>query len=78
MGITVDSELAKLMLTKPYDNKVTYLFKTYQNNSLDTKTLSEITHNYSVDLATLYFLQRAYQVEKNKKVQDDYIKFFQQ
>jgi hypothetical protein len=68
----VDNELAGLMLTNPQDNKVKNLFAAYQGRQLDTKTLSDITKNYSIDVATLYFLQKSYMDIHNKQAQDLY------
>ncbi len=78
LATTVDDTLARLMLTNPKDNKVLNLFSTYQVKPLDTETLSELTKRYSADVATFYFVQKAYQKDKNKEAQDLYTEFFQQ
>lgn len=69
---TVDHELAKLMLTMPDDQRVQSLFSAYKDRPLDTRTLSEITKAYSIDVATFYFIQRIYQKNNNKQAQDLY------
>jgi len=74
---TVDNNLAKLMLTNPQDNEVVNLFSAYQNKPLNTKTLSELTANYSADVATFYFLQKEYQDTENKQAQDLYASYFE-
>ena len=76
METRVDHELAGLMLSFPNDMRVQHLFQTYQDNVLNTETLAELTNAYSLDVATLYFLQRAYRTAQNKKAQDDYIHYF--
>jgi len=69
---SVDSELAKLMLTHPNDSAVIQLFETYKNYPLTTQTLANIYFEYSVDVASLYFVQRIYQQPENKKIQNIY------
>lgn len=69
---TVDAELAKQMLCCPHDSMVMDLFNKYKNKPLNTSTLSEISHTYSMDIASLYFVQSLYNLPKNKKAQDLY------
>lgn len=69
---TVDNELAKQMLTDSSSMLVTKLFSDYQDKPLNTNTLAEIAANNSMDVATLYFMQRAYQDTQNKQAQDLY------
>lgn len=71
---TVDNGLARQMLTNPSSDVVTKLFADYQDKPLNTATLADIAANNSMDVATLYFLQRAYQDEQNKQAQDQYLK----
>lgn len=71
---TVDNGLAKQMLTNPTSDLVTKLFADYQDKPLNTTTLADIAANNSMDVATLYFLQRAYQDKQNKQAQDQYLK----
>jgi hypothetical protein len=78
LNTTVDDSLAKLMLTHPQDEKVLNLFRLFQDKPLDTKTLSEIKANYSTDVATLFFVQRAYQNKENQLAQDLYSTYFEQ
>ena len=66
ISITVDIGLAGLMLTNPQDNKVQNLFTAYNEKPLDTRTLSDIASNYSIDVATFYFCQKEYQKEQVK------------
>ncbi len=70
---TVDNELAKLMLTEPQSEEVAALFSAYKDRPLNTNTLSEIAAVHSMDVATLYFLQRAYAGEQNAHAQDSYL-----
>jgi hypothetical protein len=72
---SVDNELAKLMLTNPNDEKVLSLFSTYQSKPLDTRTLSDISTNYSADISTFYFIQKLYQNAGNKQAQDLYLSY---
>ena len=75
---TVDNGLAKQMLTDPQSDAVTKLFSDYQDKPLNTTTLSEIAASNSMDVATLYFMQRAYQDEQNKQAQDLYLTYLDQ
>ena len=72
---TVDNRLAKQMLTDPKSVDVTNLFAAFQDKPLTTNTLSEIAANYSMDVATLYFLLRAYQDEQNNQAQNLYLNY---
>jgi len=67
---TVDSKLAGLILTEQSDYRVKQLFDKYEGKPLNNLTLGEIAKNYSVDVATFYFLQCQYQHIKNKEAQD--------
>jgi hypothetical protein len=68
----VDAELAKQMLCCPNDSMVIGLFDKYKDKPLNTPTLSEISRTYSMDVASLYFVQRLYNLPQNKKAQDLY------
>ncbi|MES2780756.1 MAG: hypothetical protein V4651_12755 [Bacteroidota bacterium] len=74
----VDNGLAKQMLTDPKSDLVTKLFSAYADKPLNTATLSEIAINNSMDVATLYFMQRAYQDKQNKQAQDLYLTYLDQ
>ena len=69
----VDSELAKTMLTNPNDSSVVQLFSDYGTRVVNTETLSEIAQKYSVDVATLFFVQKIYEQEKNRQIQNYYL-----
>lgn len=56
----VDSKLAKLILENEHHLEVQLFFKKYQNKTLNTKTLTEISKHYSADVSALYFLHRIY------------------
>jgi adenylate kinase family enzyme len=75
---TVDNQLAKEMLSEDNDENVTKLFSTYANKPLNTTTLSEISKKYSMDVSTLYFLEKSYENPKNKEAQDLYLNYFDQ
>ncbi len=75
---TVDHSLAKLMLDSPQDENVLNFFAQYKDKPLDTKTLADITKTYSVDVATVYFLQKSYQNSENKAAQDLYSAYFEE
>lgn len=75
---SVDNGLAKLMLTNPSSDVVAKLFADYQDKPLSTNTLAEIAANNSMDVATLYFMQRAYQDKQNKQAQDLYLTYLDQ
>jgi ethanolamine utilization protein EutP (predicted NTPase) len=70
---SVDDSLARLMLTNPKDIRVLNLFSKYQEKSLDTKTLADISTLYSADVATIYFLQQLYQNPSNQSAQDLFV-----
>jgi hypothetical protein len=63
------------MITDPQDTSVINLFRSYQDKPLDTKTLSDLTANYSADVATFYFLQEVYRDTNNKQAQDYYTSY---
>ena len=69
----VDHEFAKTMLTNPADSSVMRLFANYESRILNTETLSEITGHFSFDVATLFFLEKLYEQEENRKIQDFYL-----
>lgn len=73
----VDDSLAELMLSNPQAQKVLNVFSSFKNKPLTTETLSEIKEKYSTDVATFYFVQRAYQNESNKIAQDLYATYFE-
>lgn len=70
---TVDHVLAGEMLSYPQSTPVIALFNTYAERPLNTGTLAAIAMEHSMDVATLYFLQRAYGMERNKLAQDLYL-----
>lgn len=74
----VDAELAKQMLCCPNDSMVIGLFDKYKDKPLNTPTLSEISRTYSMDVASLYFVQRLYNLPQNKKAQDLYSFYIEQ
>lgn len=78
LQITVDNGLAKQMLTDPSSEVVTKLFADYKDKPLNTSTLAEIAAIHSMDVATLYFLQRAYQDNQNKQAQNLYLTYLDQ
>jgi len=63
------------MLIEPKNDLVTKLFSAYAGKPLNTNTLAEIGSNNSMDVATLYFMQRAYQNKQNKQAQDLYLTY---
>jgi hypothetical protein len=75
---TVDNGLAKQMLTNPTGTMVTKLFSDYKDKPLNTNTLAEIAANNSMDVATLYFLLRAYHDKQNKQAQNLYLTYLDQ
>ena len=60
------------MLTDSSSILVEKLFSEYENKPFNTNTLAEIASSYSMDVATLYFIQRSYQNAKNRQAQDVY------
>lgn len=72
IAVQVDHALAAQMLTEPDAATVADLFSTYADSALDTRTLAAIAAKYSMDVATLYFVQRAYEQAHNKRAQDRY------
>ena len=69
----VDHELAKKMLSNPNDSSVVQFFSDYNAYVLNTETLSEITQKYSMDVATLFFVEKIFEQEKNRQLQDYYL-----
>jgi hypothetical protein len=69
----VDHELAKTMLTNPADSNVIQLFLDYYAHELNTETLSEITQKFSFDVATIFFIEKLYEQEENRRLQDFYL-----
>jgi len=69
----VDHELAKKMLTNPTDSSVMRLLSDYSDRLLNTETLTEITQKYSLHVATLFFVKKKYEQEKNRSLQDYYL-----
>lgn len=78
LEVTVDHELAKLMLTVPSSAAVSDFYSANNNKPLNTSTLAGIASDYSMDVATLYFLQRAYMNKFNRQAQDLYHHFLDQ
>jgi len=71
--LPVDHELAVKMITNRQDSDVVNLFSRYQNVALDNELLKNITNQYSLDVATLFLIERLYGQEKNKRLQDFYL-----
>lgn len=72
---TLDDPLAVHLLTHADHKEVIDLFSKYSAMPLDTTTLIEIAQNYSMDVATLYFLQRAYYLPQNNLAQKQYLAY---
>ena len=79
ISTTVDSELSKYYLehylrndrTNPaYDQEINRAFTIWNQRSLDSDSLRELTQEFSPDFATLYFVSRVYQDPRNRKAQD--------
>ena len=71
---TVDHQLAKDIIENPYNQVVKDFFEKYREYELNTYTLSEISHEYSNDVATFYFLNELYRDSINSFCQDLYQK----
>lgn len=69
---TVDHQFAKTLIEKPNDKSVHSFFNKYDAYELNTETLSQISKEYSNDVATFYFAQRLYNNSNNKFCQDLY------
>ena len=69
----VDHILAKEMLANRGDISVVQFFSDYENHALNTETLSDITQKYSMDVASLFFVEKIYGQEKNRRLQDYYL-----
>ena len=69
----VDHHLAKEMLANPNDSSVVQFFSDYGNHALNTETLSDITQKYSMDVASLFFVEKIYGQGKNRRLQDYYL-----
>jgi hypothetical protein len=69
----VDHELAATMITNRQDSSVIKLFETYNNIQLDNEILENITKEYSLDVATLFLIEKLYNQEKNRQIQDYYL-----
>ena len=69
----VDHELAVKMLTNRQDSNVVNLFSNYQKEELNDELLKSITNQYSVDVSTLFLIEKLYGQEKNRQLQDFYL-----
>jgi hypothetical protein len=69
----VDHKLATTMLTNRQDSSVIELLANYKNAELDDKLLEDITKKYSLDVATLFLVERLYEQGRNKQLQDFYL-----
>lgn len=74
---TVDSILAKQILSERENQNVIHFFSEYADKPLNTEILSEISIKYSMDVSTLYFLERMYSNSRNKAAQDMYLNCFE-
>ncbi len=72
MEVEVDHPLAYQMLVTPGSASVKALFDLHAERPLDTETLADIAEAHSMDVATLYFAQRAYSDPINRQAQDRY------
>ncbi len=68
----VDHSFAATMLTNRQDISVTTLFAHYQDQKLCNELLTDITKNYSLDVASLFLYERLYEQNNNKQLQDFY------
>lgn len=68
----VNHPLAVTMLTNKSDSSVMNLFDFYGSMALSNTLLEEITKKYSIDVSTLFLVEKLYELPANKKVQDDY------
>jgi len=69
----VDHKLAVNMLTNRQDSSVVNLFSSFQNAELDDELLGSITNQYSLDVSTLFLIEKLYEQEKNRQLQDFYL-----
>jgi hypothetical protein len=69
---SVDSQLAAEMLNNNKDSIVAQFFSNYQDTEIDSDILENITEKYSLDVATLFLLQKLYEQPENKHAQDAY------
>ncbi|GHT01285.1 hypothetical protein AGMMS49525_01580 [Bacteroidia bacterium] len=69
----VDNEFAATMLTNREDSSVVNLFASHQNDELTDELLKNITKEYSLNVATLFLVERLYQQERNRRLQDFYL-----
>lgn len=71
---TVDHQLAKNIIENPNAHVVEDFFRKYREYELNTYTLSKISHEYSNDVATFYFLTELYRDSINRFCQALYQK----
>ncbi|MDR0864655.1 MAG: hypothetical protein LBO74_06950 [Candidatus Symbiothrix sp.] len=71
----VDNDFAATMITNRKDSNVVKLFATYRNTELNDDLLKEITKNYSLNVATLFMVERLYEQERNRQLQDFYLSY---
>jgi hypothetical protein len=69
----VDNKLAATMLINPQDSNVIKLFESYRDVKLDNELLGKITKEYSLDVSTLFFLEKLYEQTNNRQLQDYYL-----
>ncbi|GHT28420.1 hypothetical protein FACS189432_06340 [Bacteroidia bacterium] len=69
----VDHELAAAMLADRQDSSVVNLFASYRDVELNNELLKDITKNYSLHVASLFLVERLYEQERNRRLQDYYL-----
>lgn len=78
VAVTLDHPLAVLLLTQPAHSDVKDLFSRFSARPLETSTLRDIARHYSMDVATLYFVHRAYDEPENNSAQKRYFRYLEE
>ncbi|MDR1342502.1 MAG: hypothetical protein LBK18_04495 [Prevotellaceae bacterium] len=73
VAAAVDHKLAAAMITNRQDSSVVKFFEEYGNIQPDNEVLASITKKYSLNVATLFFIEKLYSQEKNRRLQDYYL-----
>jgi hypothetical protein len=64
---------AATMLTNQHDSNVVNFYAQYKDAEMTNATLLEITKKHSLDVSTLFLIEKLYQKPDNKQAQNDYL-----
>lgn len=67
--IEVDSRLAQLMVEAPDNEVVRDFFALHKSLKINTENLMKMSQDYSVDVATLFYINKIFSKPENKEIQ---------